>query len=221
MSIASEPHTPWAHERRKVSVPSCSYFTLWRRSRTRSIGSDWTVYASQCAAVSRSGSKRRMRSSTCIVVPGTSVRPRLRLEAGDRHRLVAKRRPALTPEGEAVGEEVDVVALGVVLPVVGAPALPARKGGRDGRLGAVEQVAELARLEQVRVERPPPVLDRDPPIPLAQPTDRRLRLREERLVAEDPDLVHHHVGQLAPEVGRALPGRSSGDRGQLGAHGLV
>ena len=42
MSIASEPHTPCAHDRRKVSVPSCSYLTLWRRSRTRSIGSDST-----------------------------------------------------------------------------------------------------------------------------------------------------------------------------------
>src|SRR5829696_5865824 len=29
ISIASEPHTPCAHDRRKVSVPSCSYFTLW------------------------------------------------------------------------------------------------------------------------------------------------------------------------------------------------
>ena len=44
MSIASEPHTPWAHERRNVSVPSCSYLTRWSRSRTRSsFGSASTV----------------------------------------------------------------------------------------------------------------------------------------------------------------------------------
>ncbi len=41
--IASEPHTPCAHERRNVSGPSCSHLTLWSRSSTRSIGSDSTV----------------------------------------------------------------------------------------------------------------------------------------------------------------------------------
>ena len=29
MSIASEPHTPWAQLRRKVSEPSCSHLTVW------------------------------------------------------------------------------------------------------------------------------------------------------------------------------------------------
>ena len=38
ISIASDPHTPCAHERRNVSVPSCSNLTLCSRSRTRSIG---------------------------------------------------------------------------------------------------------------------------------------------------------------------------------------
>ena len=38
ISIASDPQTPCAHDRRNVSVPSCSYLTLWSRSRTRSIG---------------------------------------------------------------------------------------------------------------------------------------------------------------------------------------
>ena len=33
---ASEPQIPWAQERRKVRLPSCSYFTRWSRSRTRS-----------------------------------------------------------------------------------------------------------------------------------------------------------------------------------------
>ncbi len=39
MRIASEPHTPWAQERRKVSDPSRSHFTLWSASSTRSVGS--------------------------------------------------------------------------------------------------------------------------------------------------------------------------------------
>ena len=56
MSIASEPHTPWAQERRKVSVPSCSYLTVWSRSRTRSIGLGLDRVASQCGFSSRSGS---------------------------------------------------------------------------------------------------------------------------------------------------------------------
>ena len=37
--IASEPHTPWAQERRKVSEPSRSHLTLWSASSTRSVGS--------------------------------------------------------------------------------------------------------------------------------------------------------------------------------------
>ena len=53
---------------------------------------------------------------------------------------------------QRVGQEVDVVALGVVLAGVGAAALRAGQRRGDGRLGAVEQVAQLARLEQVRVE---------------------------------------------------------------------
>ena len=56
MSMASEPHTPWAQERRKVSVPSCSHFTLCSRSRTRSMGPDSTRYSAQYGLESRSGS---------------------------------------------------------------------------------------------------------------------------------------------------------------------
>ncbi len=56
MSIASEPHTPWAQERRKVSVPSWSHFTVCSRSSSGAVGSDSTVYSSQCGFGSRSGS---------------------------------------------------------------------------------------------------------------------------------------------------------------------
>ncbi len=37
--MASEPQTPCAQERRKVSVPSISHLILCRASRTRSLGS--------------------------------------------------------------------------------------------------------------------------------------------------------------------------------------
>ncbi len=50
MSIASEPQTPWAQERRKVSVPSWYHFTSCRRSSTRSVGSASTRYSSQCGS---------------------------------------------------------------------------------------------------------------------------------------------------------------------------
>jgi hypothetical protein len=39
INIASEPQMPCPQERRKLSEPSCSAFTLISRSRTRSIGS--------------------------------------------------------------------------------------------------------------------------------------------------------------------------------------
>ena len=55
MSIASEPQTPCAHERRKVSVPSWYHFTWCSRSSTRSVGSAWTAYSSQCGSSSASG----------------------------------------------------------------------------------------------------------------------------------------------------------------------
>src|SRR5450759_752908 len=161
MSMASEPQMPWAHERRKVSVPSCSALTVVRRLRTRSIGSASTRYDSQCGAASRSGSKRRMRRSTCITrLPG-SIDARLGLEPGDRHRLVSERGPGLAAVRERVGEEVDVVALRVVVARVGAPALLSRDRGRRHGLRAIDQVAQLARLEEVRVEDPAGVADTD------------------------------------------------------------
>src|SRR5450756_2672048 len=102
-----------------------------------------------------------MRRSTCITrLPG-SIRTRLRLEPGDRHRLVSERGPGLAAVRERVGEEVDVVALRVVIAGVGAPALGPRDRGRRHRLGAVDQVAQLARLEEIRVEDPAGVADAD------------------------------------------------------------
>src|SRR5664279_6321090 len=93
-----------------------------------------------------------MRRSTSITrLPG-SIDARLGLEPGDRHRLVPERGPGLATVRERVGEEVDVVALGVVVARVGAPALPALDRGRRHGFRAVDQVAKLARLEEVRVE---------------------------------------------------------------------
>ncbi|CPU65385.1 Uncharacterised protein [Mycobacteroides abscessus] len=50
MRIASEPHTPCAHERRNVREPSCSHLILCRASRTRSVPCAWTVNSSQYAS---------------------------------------------------------------------------------------------------------------------------------------------------------------------------
>ena len=44
---ASEPQTPWAHERRKVMLPSSNSFARVSTSSTRSIGSTGTRYVSQ------------------------------------------------------------------------------------------------------------------------------------------------------------------------------
>src|SRR5438093_1995604 len=126
MSIASEPQTPWAHERRKVSVPSWYHFTWWSRSSTRSLGSACTVYSSQWGSGSRSGSKRLRRSRTSMA----SVDPRLRRELGDRHRPVCHpRRSALRPaERERVLEPLDVVTIGEVLAGVPPAGLRAGQG---------------------------------------------------------------------------------------------
>src|SRR5487761_2237709 len=102
-----------------------------------------------------------MRRSTCITrLPG-SIGTRLGLEPGDRHRLVAERGSGLAAVRERVGKEVDVVALWIVLAGVGAPALGPRDRGRRHRSGAVDQVAQLARLEEIRVEDHPGVADAD------------------------------------------------------------
>ena len=82
-----------------------------------------------------------------------SVDPRLRLERGDRHRLVGQRRARHRHAWRGCGlRKLTSSRSGIVLAAVGAAALLAREGRGDRRLGAVEQVAELARLEQVRVE---------------------------------------------------------------------
>src|SRR5947209_16178736 len=60
MRMASEPQMPWAHERRKVSDPSCSHLILCSASSTRSVGSTSTSKSCQRGSVSRSGSNRRM-----------------------------------------------------------------------------------------------------------------------------------------------------------------
>ena len=120
-----------------------------------------------------------------------------------------------------MGQEVDVVALGVVLAGVSTTALLARQRGDDGGLGAVEQVADLAGLQQVRVEHHALVGDRDLGVALAQLADLAERLVQHGLVAVDPDVVHHHVGQVLADLrGRLATGRRA-QALDLGTHGLV
>ena len=67
MRIASEPQTPWAQLRRKVSEPSCSHLILCRASRMRSVGYSSTSKSCQRGSSSTSGSKRRMMRVTVKV----------------------------------------------------------------------------------------------------------------------------------------------------------
>src|SRR3954452_403831 len=162
ISMASDPHTPCAHERRNVSVPSVSPLTLSSRSSTRSIGPDSTRYPSQCGFSSSSGLKRSTRRSISIDLDGSdhSVGPRFGLELGDRHRLVLEsRRAKLGLVRKRVAQPVRVVAIREVLPRVAAARLLARQRRVDRGLRAVEQVAQLTRLEQIGVEDPAAIVD--------------------------------------------------------------
>src|SRR5580765_8541941 len=110
-----------------------------------------------------------MRSLTCIASsPSCSVDARLGFETRDGHRPGLQPRPTFSREGQGVLEPVAVVALREVLAVVGAAALGAGEGGSDGRLGAVEQVADLTCLEKVRIEDRALVLDADALVALLQ-----------------------------------------------------
>ncbi len=55
MRMASEPHTPWAQERRKDSEPSISHLTLCRASSTRSVPYMVSLNSSQRTSSESSG----------------------------------------------------------------------------------------------------------------------------------------------------------------------
>src|SRR5687768_10272168 len=101
MRMASDPQMPCAHDRRKVSEPSCSHLILWSASSTRSVGYISTSKSCHRGSASTSGSYRRISSVTvndCAaasvpvdvvssVAVVTSVLPLHGLVSGDRHRL--------------------------------------------------------------------------------------------------------------------------------------
>ncbi len=62
ISIASEPQMPWAHDRRKLSVPSWYHFTWCSTSTRRSSGSACTVNSSHQESCETSGLNRRICS---------------------------------------------------------------------------------------------------------------------------------------------------------------
>src|SRR3954451_24268191 len=101
-----------------------------------------------------------MRRSTCMRAPGRSVGARFWLEGRDRDRLVRQFGATVRSCRERVGQEPLVISLGEVLAGVGTSALLTPEGGDDRRLGAIEEIADLARLEKVRVVDPSLVLDR-------------------------------------------------------------
>src|SRR3954451_9828926 len=107
-----------------------------------------------------------MRSSVCKAC--LSVRPRLGFELRDGHRLEADVGAALGAVRKRVLEPVSVVALRKIFTEVAAAALLASERAGDGGLGAVEQVADLACLEQLGVEDTAGVAHRDVRIAAAQ-----------------------------------------------------
>src|SRR5436190_22038732 len=80
------------------------------------------------------------------------ILPLLRLKPRDHHRLVTHLDAAGGAVGQGVLEPFLIVALWVVLAQVRAAALSACDSTLDNRLSAIEQVAQLERLEQVSIE---------------------------------------------------------------------
>src|SRR6478735_524824 len=114
MRMASEPHTPWAQERRKERVPSVSHFTLCKASRTRSVPYMVRWKSSQVASSETSGLYRRTRrwtSNVGISPPPPTPAGSSTFEAGSaisavilvlpHHRLVAGKDNRLGGEADA------------------------------------------------------------------------------------------------------------------------
>ncbi len=115
-----------------------------------------------------------------------------------------------------MGEPVGVVALREVLAVVAAAALLAGQGAGDDRLGAVDHAAELQGFGQVGVEAAAAVVDGDLGVGEADAVDLPLRLGHARGVADDRDLVHHHLLHRLAQLRGALalgPGEEGVDLG--------
>ena len=73
MRMASEPHTPCAHERRNDSEPS-AYHLIWcNRLSTRSVGRASTSNVCQCGSVSTSGLNRRILTEISRLTADASV----------------------------------------------------------------------------------------------------------------------------------------------------
>jgi hypothetical protein len=101
-------------------------------------------------------------------------------------------------EGKAVLEPVRVVAFGIVVARVRAPALGAVERRRRRDLGQVEQAAQLEGLQQVGVEALTLVVIRR-----AEGSFRGLCQRSGSWAgAEDADIVHHH-GRISAQTAPA------------------
>src|SRR5688500_9965917 len=152
--MASEPHTPWAHERRNVSVPSSSHLAAWSTSSTTDRKAfTLTLNVCQYGFLSRSGSYRLTRSSTSIMsgaavlVAGAGAEPAISVlpfhgfvgPADDG--LVVQRDLAVgLARDQRVLHPVDVVAPRMVDAHVGASALGTGRRADHQRLGQVDEV---------------------------------------------------------------------------------
>src|SRR5690348_10152391 len=130
-----------------------------------------------------------MRRSICKSY--SLIRSRLGLELGNCHWFVLDVWAALCLVGERVLEKVSVVALGIVLARVRTPAFGTSERARDCGLGAVEQIPDLARLEQVRVEDVALVVDRDVLVARLELTQAERHLLERFPRPIDPTQIHH------------------------------
>src|SRR5437660_557951 len=87
---------------------------------------------------------------------------------------------------------------------MGAPALLAGKSAHDHALGELEQEAELERLRQIIVEDIALVVDNDALVALAQAGDDLALLAHLILLAEDPEVLVHRLGELVADRPRTL-----------------
>src|SRR3990172_6323203 len=112
------------------------------------------------------------------------ILPFRRLELGDDDRLVRDFERAVLARDKGMLQPVRVVAFGVILSIVRAPALGAIERGEGRHFGQIEQAAQLPRLIQVGIELGAFILDRDARVTLFQISHTVERLLQHRPFAE-------------------------------------
>src|SRR2546422_2388507 len=209
------------------------HLTWFKASSTRSVGCASTLYSPHHGFSSFSGLKRLILRLTfmyglppagCVCSPlsvvscplsfamdqGTrttdmaSILAFLRLELGNRHRLVSELDPARRLIRQGVFQPAGIVALWKIFARVRPAAFLARQRAFDQRLSQVGHAAQLDHLHQLRIVLSAAVLDFDALVSVANLLELFPHLGEPLGVAEDAGLIHHSVLQGVADVGRAL-----------------